>query len=120
VAPDGSWLASASNDQTVRVWDPVTGQARHTLAGHTGAVVALVVAPDGSWLASASNDQTVRIWSLGTARCNMSLRTGHPLEHLAIAGECIAAAGDCGPYFWVKAQPLHETDYTLTAGGTAG
>ena len=38
----------------MRVWDPVTGLARHTLTGHTGVVGALVVAPDGSWLASAT------------------------------------------------------------------
>jgi hypothetical protein len=35
VAPDGSWLASASNG-VVRIWDPVSGTARHTLTGHTG------------------------------------------------------------------------------------
>jgi WD40 repeat protein len=90
------------------VWDPVTGQAHHTLTGHTGAVEALVVAPDGSWLASASTDGTVRIWDLAVARCSMSLRTGHRLGQLAAADECIAAAGDCGPYFWVKTQPLHK------------
>jgi len=30
VAPDGSWLASTSWDETVRIWDPHTGQGRHT------------------------------------------------------------------------------------------
>ena len=25
IAPDGSWLASASYDGSVRIWDPVTG-----------------------------------------------------------------------------------------------
>lgn len=24
-APDGTWLASASDDATVRIWDPATG-----------------------------------------------------------------------------------------------
>ena len=38
VAPDGSWLASASDDATVRIWDPRTGQTRHTLTGHTSRV----------------------------------------------------------------------------------
>jgi platelet-activating factor acetylhydrolase IB subunit alpha len=25
IAPDGSWLATASDDQTVRIWEPATG-----------------------------------------------------------------------------------------------
>jgi len=27
VAPNGSWLATGSNDHTIRIWDVVTGQA---------------------------------------------------------------------------------------------
>jgi hypothetical protein len=55
VAPDGSWLASASNHHQVRIWDPAAGVPLHTLTGHTDSVTALAVAPDGSWLASASD-----------------------------------------------------------------
>jgi WD40 repeat protein len=29
-APDGSWLATAADDNTVRIWDSVTGTQRHT------------------------------------------------------------------------------------------
>jgi WD40 repeat protein len=82
VAPDGSWLASASGDPEnmktgeVRIWDPTTGTARHTLTGHTNLVRTLAVAPDGSWLASADRDGEVRIWdpTTGTARHTL---TGH-------------------------------------------
>ena len=27
IAPDGTWLATAGDDDTVRIWDPVTGSA---------------------------------------------------------------------------------------------
>jgi WD40 repeat protein len=35
VAPDGSWLATTSADQTVRIWDAATWQVRQVLTGHT-------------------------------------------------------------------------------------
>src|SRR4051812_9490403 len=45
VAPDGSWLATASEDPTVRVWDVASGQTRHVLTGHTDLVLATVGVP---------------------------------------------------------------------------
>ena len=60
--PDGSWLASASHDGEVRIWEPTTGTTRHILTGHIHRVEALVAAPDGSWLASGDYSGEVRIW----------------------------------------------------------
>ena len=37
-SPDGTRLATASDDGTVRIWDPTTGHPTTTLTGHTGAV----------------------------------------------------------------------------------
>ena len=65
-APDGTWLATASLDRTVRIWDAATGQQR-AFTGHTKEVTAVVIAPDGTWLASSDNP-SVRIWDASTGR----------------------------------------------------
>jgi WD40 repeat protein len=107
VAPDGSWLASASDDETVRIWDPTTGTTRYTLTGHTRGVWALVTAPDGSWLASADSDffgegGEVRVWDpiTGTTRHTLTGHTGG-VQGLVTApdGSWLASAdigGRCG------------------------
>ncbi len=65
---DGSLLASASYDQTVRLWNPATGQEVQKLEGHTNGVRAVAFSQDGSLLASASYDQTVRLWNPATGQ----------------------------------------------------
>jgi WD40 repeat protein len=62
--------ASASEDRTVRLWDPATGGARRTLKSHLDSVLAVVFLPDGKLVASASADRTVKLWdpAIGAAR----------------------------------------------------
>ncbi|MDJ0841370.1 MAG: protein kinase [Acidobacteriota bacterium] len=61
-APDGSRLASASADGTVKLWDTNTGRLRHTLTGHSDRVWAVTHSPDGRLAASGSRDHDVRLW----------------------------------------------------------
>jgi len=65
-SPDGRRLASASNDGTVKIWDPDAGQETATLRGHEDRVNAVSWSPDGQRLASASWDRTIRIWDAST------------------------------------------------------
>ena len=60
--PDGRLLATASYDQTARLWDPATGKHLRTLTGHDSAVWGAAFSPDGRMLATASFDQTARLW----------------------------------------------------------
>jgi tetratricopeptide (TPR) repeat protein len=83
-SPDGRRLASASGDQTLRLWDGASGQALATLSGHTSTVLAVAWSPDGRRLASASGDQTLRLWD-GASGQPLATLSGHTSAVWAVA-----------------------------------
>jgi WD40 repeat protein len=83
-SPDGKTLASASNDQTIRLWDAATGTQQQTLAGHSDCVRAVAFSPDGKTLASTSDDGTIRLWDAATGTQQQTL-AGHSNYVAAVA-----------------------------------
>src|ERR687885_804536 len=72
-SPDARLVASASADNTVRLWDAATGRELRRLAGHTAYVRAVAFSPDGQDVASGSNDGSVRLWNVSTGESNRTL-----------------------------------------------
>jgi WD40 repeat protein len=50
------------------VWDVATGEALHTLAGHTDWVTSAAFSPDGQRVVTASDDGTARVWDAATGQ----------------------------------------------------
>ena len=66
ITPDGSRAVSASNDNTVQIWDLRVGALLHRLEGHTREVTAVAIADEARLILSVSKDRTFRVWHLET------------------------------------------------------
>ncbi|MBD2525729.1 AAA-like domain-containing protein [Nostoc sp. FACHB-133] len=62
-SPDGEIIATASLDNTVKLWNK-NGLLLKTLTGHTSVVMGVSFSRDGNFLASASHDQTAILWDV--------------------------------------------------------
>ena len=96
VSPDGSRIAGALADRTIRVWAADDGRVVAKLRGHDDLVEDVAFSADGERLASASHDQTVRVWQLESGRFRV-LR-GHSAGVVRVAWhgahELVSASSD--------------------------
>ena len=75
-SPDGTILASASDDKTVILWNLKTYAPPHILRGHNGWIWSVSFSPDGKILASGSDDKTVKLWNVETGE-PITILEGH-------------------------------------------
>ncbi|NEQ70693.1 MAG: hypothetical protein F6K21_35420, partial [Symploca sp. SIO2D2] len=92
-SPQGNLLASASEDNTIKLWNQ-KGKLLETLKGHQGWVYGVAISPDGKTIASVGEDKTLKLWNLD----GKELKTiqGHTDEIWGVAispdGQTIASA----------------------------
>jgi WD40 repeat protein len=65
-SPDGTQLASGSQDYLIGLWDVNSGRLEKMLKGHTSSVACLSYSADGRQLASGGCDNTVRLWNVAS------------------------------------------------------
>jgi WD40 repeat protein len=82
-SPDGKLLATASWDDTVRLWEAATGKEIRTLP-HKSHVLSVAFSPDAKRLVSAGWDVAMRLWDVDTGKEIRSL-TGHQDTVLCVA-----------------------------------
>ncbi|MDJ0703005.1 MAG: AAA-like domain-containing protein [Leptolyngbyaceae cyanobacterium MO_188.B28] len=94
-SPDGQLIASASQDNTVKLWR-WDGALIKTLDNHNDWVRGIAFSPDGQLVASASLDGDVKLW--GTDGVLMATLKGHSAGVNSVAfspdGEILASASD--------------------------
>jgi len=78
--PNGKLLASASDDQLVKLWSISDGELDEkplkTLEGHKYRVRSVCFSKDGKFLASSSLDKTIKLWDVKTGKLIRTF-TGH-------------------------------------------
>ncbi len=83
-SPIGQRLASAGFDQTVQVWDALTGGNPLTYRGHLDQVETVAWSPNGKSIASGGKDKTVQVWD-ATSGAPILTYSGHTDHVLGVA-----------------------------------
>jgi len=107
ISPQGSTLASGSDDKTIKLWNLDTQQAIATLEGHAHAVKSVAFSPNGKILATGSDDRTIKLWDINTTQ---EIRTlsghSHAVKSVSFSqdGKLLASAS------WDKTIKLWNVD----------
>src|SRR5882762_6673642 len=75
-SPDGTYIVSGSRDNTLRLWDTVSGAHLNSLEGHSDRVESVTFSPDGTLVVSGSRDGTLRVWDTVTG-AHLNTLNGH-------------------------------------------
>jgi WD40 repeat protein/tetratricopeptide (TPR) repeat protein len=102
-SPDGTILATGSDDKSIRLWDGKSGAPLKTLAGHKAQVRHVAFSRDGTSLASGSFDNTIRLWDPKTGDLRETLDDTAGVYFVAYSKDgkrLVAASAESSPRVW--------------------
>lgn len=80
-SPDGSKIATTSDDGAARLWDVASGAPLAVLTDHDGQVFTAIFSPDSRLLVTTSEDNTARLWDAASG-APLAVLEGHTLPVL--------------------------------------
>ncbi|CAN9411473.1 unnamed protein product [Alternaria sp. RS040] len=119
-SPDGRYIASASADCTIKIWDAKTGALEHTLEGHLAGISTICWSLDSKILASGSDDKSIRLWDTATGLAHPTPFIGHHNYIYSIAfspkgNMLVSGSYDEAVYLWdvraarvMRSLPAHS------------
>jgi len=102
--PQGLLILSASNDDTVRLWNSQTGGEVNSFGGHTANVNDIAFSPDGRTAITASDDNTLRLIDLAHG-LELERYNGHAFDviqsqFIGDGSRAVSAAWDDTTIIW--------------------
>jgi len=86
ISPNGKWIVSGSEDNSIKIWDIKTGRILKLLEGHTDSVTSVVISSDGKLIVSGSYDNSIKVWDSETGKLVRTLSSHkNPVLMVAIS-----------------------------------
>lgn len=64
ISNDNKYIASGSDDKTIRIWNMLDYKQLKILIGHESSVESIAILQDNKYIISGSWDETIRIWDI--------------------------------------------------------
>jgi COMPASS component SWD3 len=90
-SPQAPYVATASDDKSLRLWDAHTGEALVEFRGHSNFVFCCKFNPQSNLLVSGSFDETVKLWDVRSGDCVCTL----PAHSDPVTGVDLNRDGTC-------------------------